>query len=100
MDSLTRGEVGEALRLLRSTKERAQQLGPAERSRAALGLGVGLAAAGRSSEALLEALEGLARAREAQDARGELACARFIAQLAASAGHEPVARAWQALGEG
>jgi hypothetical protein len=100
MDSLTRGEVGEALRLLRSSKERAQQLGPAERSRAALGLGVGLAAAGRSSEALLEALEGLARAREAQDARGELACARFIAQLAASAGHEPVARAWQALGEG
>jgi hypothetical protein len=100
MDSLTRGEVGEALRLLRSTKERAQQLGPAERSRAALGLGVGLAAAGRSSEALLEALEGLARAREAQDPRGELACARFIAQLAASAGHDEVARTWQALGEG
>jgi hypothetical protein len=94
--SLRRGEIGEALRLLRGAKERAQRLGSTERCRATLGYAVGLAAAGRTSEALLDALEGLARAREARDARGSRACSRFIAQLAESSGHGSVVSAWQA----
>lgn len=94
---LERGETGQALRLLRSAKERAQELGAGPRCRAALGYGVGLAAAGRASEALLEGLEALARAREAEDASGERACARFIARLTAGAGHDQEAQAWEAV---
>ncbi len=97
MVCLARGETPEALRFLRSARDLSRRLGPAERSRAALAHGVGLAAAGRDTEALLEALAGLARAREAGDAHGERACARFLAQLSRGAGEAEVATAWEAL---
>ena len=99
MACLRRGETGEALRLLRSAKSRARGLDAEERCRAALAFGVALGSAGRHVEALLEALEALARAREVGDAQGERACARFIAQLTEQAGHHEYARAWRALAE-
>lgn len=95
MASLARGQVADALRLLRRAKDGAKELGPADRSRAALALGVALAAAGRGTEALLEGLEALARAREAHDARGELACAKFLARLSTSAGSADAAATWE-----
>jgi hypothetical protein len=97
MANLVRGETGEALRVLRAARERAQSSGSSERSRAALALAVGLAAARRKADALLEALDGLARAREAGDVRGERACARFLAQLSRSAGDERAAEKWATL---
>lgn len=96
MAQLVRGNVGDALRLLREAKERANQAGPSERCRASLALSVAIAAAGRPSDALLEVLEGLASARRAGDVRGERACAKFTAQLAERAGQPSVAAAWQA----
>ncbi len=97
---IARGAQGEALRLLWQSKERSRDLSAVERCRASLALGVGLAAAGRSSDALLEALDGLARAREAEDERGERACARLVAQLTAAAGRPDLATAWASLAAG
>jgi hypothetical protein len=97
MAFLARGDTGEALRRLRVAKAQSRERGASDRCRAALALGVGLAAAGRTNEALLEALDGLARAREVDDQRGERACARFIVQLADGAGEQDLAQAWQAL---
>jgi hypothetical protein len=51
------------------------------RAQSALALGVGLAAANRPDEALLEALDALARAREGRDARAAGACLAFLAKL-------------------
>lgn len=94
MASLARGQVTDALRRLRSAKLGAARLPPGDKSRAALALGVALASAGRGTEALLEGLEALARAREAHDQRGEIACARFLAQLSHAAGSDDAARTW------
>ena len=97
MARLVRGNTGDALRRLRDAKHRARQLSLSEQCRASLALSVAIAAAGRSTDAMLEALEGLARARRGGDTRGERACAKFLAQLAQKAGQEPVALAWQNL---
>ncbi|XXY45493.1 hypothetical protein WME91_36370 [Sorangium sp. So ce269] len=90
--SLGRGAKDDALRRFRIAAE--AEASPAQRARALLAYGVALAAAGRTEGALLEGLSALARAREAEDRRGEQACARFLAQLAAATGHEDAARAW------
>ncbi|MGK3997260.1 hypothetical protein [Sorangium sp. So ce1024] len=90
--ALGRGAKDDALRRLRIAAEAEAE--PAQRARALLAYGVALAAAGRAEGALLEALSALARAREADDRRGEQACARFLARLAAAAGHEEAARTW------
>ncbi|WP_438018033.1 hypothetical protein WMF18_02670 [Sorangium sp. So ce315] len=90
--ALGRGAKDDALRRLRIAAEAEAE--PAQRARALLAHGVALAAAGRAEGALLEALSALARAREADDRRGEQACARFLARLAAAAGHEDAARTW------
>ncbi|MGK3989806.1 hypothetical protein WME99_42580 [Sorangium sp. So ce136] len=90
--SLGRGAKDDALRRFRVAAE--VEASPAQRARALLAYGVALAAAGRTEGALLEGLSALARAREADDRRGEQACARFLAQLAAATGHEDAARAW------
>jgi hypothetical protein len=94
MAGLARGETGAPLGLLRGAKERTKEAGAAERCRSALALGIALAAAGRETDALLEALEALARAREASDDRGERACSRFLAQLSRGAGDEAAAGLW------
>ena len=97
MASLVRGNIGDALRRLRDAKQRARQLSLSEQCRASLALSVAIAAAGRPLDAMLEALEGLARARRGGDLRGERACAKFLAQLAHKAGEDSVAGAWQSL---
>jgi hypothetical protein len=94
---VARGQIGEALRLSRAVKRESSGLGAPERSRAALAHAIALAAAGRTSEALLEGLDSLARAREATDLRGERACARFLARLSTIAGSAPAADAWSSL---
>ena len=99
MAELSRGETARALRLLRQVKDRAIAADASTRSRAALALGVALASAGRTSEALLEALEALARARECQDATGARACAHFLAQINEQAGQEAAAGHWAALAQ-
>lgn len=97
MASLARGQVTDALRRLRQAKAGARALPPGDRSRAALALGVALASAGRGTEALLEGLEALARAREASDHRGEVACARVLSQLSEAAGADAAAGIWRAV---
>ncbi|MCC6213640.1 MAG: hypothetical protein IT376_02140 [Polyangiaceae bacterium] len=96
--ALGRGQPQEAVRLARGASDRARGRSPAERSRAALVLGMALGGAGRSAEALLEVLDALARAREAGDLGGEVACTRFLARLARAAGHPAAASAWEASG--
>jgi hypothetical protein len=96
--ALRRGATGEALRRLRDAAESVKE--PAQQARARLAYGVALASAGRMEGALLEALEALARAREAGDAHGERACALFMARLSASAGHPAAASAWAVVAKG
>lgn len=98
LGQLVKGNVGEALRRLRDAKATSKNQGSREQCRAALALGIGLAAAGRENDALLEVLDGLARARSARDTRGERACARFLVNVAKRSGRDELAEAWQALG--
>jgi hypothetical protein len=97
MAHLASGRSGEAIRRLRIGKAKVALDPPAVRSRAALALAVALGTSGRPREALLETLDGLARAREASDLRGERACARFVAQLARSLKDHASAAQWEAL---
>ncbi|AUX20080.1 hypothetical protein SOCEGT47_005430 [Sorangium cellulosum] len=90
--SLGRGAKEDALRRFRRAAE--ADAPPMQRARSLLAHGVALAAAGRAEGALLEALSALARAREAEDRRGEQACAQFLARLAAATGHHEAARTW------
>ena len=90
--ALRRGATADALRRLRSATEAVKE--PAQRARARLAYGVALASAGRTDSALLEALEALARAREAAEPHGEHACALFLARLSAAAGHPDAASVW------
>jgi hypothetical protein len=90
--ALRRGATADALRRLRAATEAVKE--PAQRARARLAYGVALASAGRTDSALLEALEALARAREAGDQHGEHACSLFLARLSAAAGHADAASVW------
>lgn len=90
--ALGRGAKAEALRKLRNATELDQP--PAQRARALLAYGVALAATGQAEAALIEALDALARAREASDRHGEEACARFLARLSSAAGFSSAAVTW------
>jgi uncharacterized Ntn-hydrolase superfamily protein len=83
MQDLSAGHTRLAVRTLRAELERLDDAGAVERSKAALALGLALAHAGEATEALLAALEGLARAREGGDRRGEQACMMLVAKLLA-----------------
>lgn len=100
MADLARGDTGDAIRRLRDAVDEARRTKSRDQCRSLLALGVALAAASRNEEALLEVLDGLARAREAMDERGERACIRFLAQLATSAGHPDVGEEWASVAEG
>ena len=76
----------EALAELRRTRARAEGGPPAARCQAALALAMTLAIAGRPEEALLEAVDALARAREAHDPKAVGACMALLAKLYAGAG--------------
>jgi len=88
--SLARGEENldgiEALAHLRRARAEAEG-GPAvTRCQAALALAMALTLAGRAEEGLLEALDALARAREAQQDKAVGACMALLAKLYAGAG--------------
>lgn len=99
MEALSNGDVAEALTALQKGVEKTKSAPPEERARALLAHGIALAATGREGEALLEVLEALGQAREAEDARGEEACARFLAKLTEAAGHPEVALTWKQVAE-
>jgi hypothetical protein len=83
----------EALAELRRVRARVES-GPATaRCQAALALAMTLAIAGRPEEALLEALDALARARETQDPKAIGACTALLVKLYASAGRSSEATA-------
>jgi hypothetical protein len=86
MQDLSRGNATQAVRTLRSELEKLHDAGAVERSKAALALGLALAHAGEAEQALLAALEGLARSREGGDVRGEKACMMLVAQLLVPSG--------------
>ena len=94
MANLARGDYQQGIEGLRLAVVEARARDPGAQARALLSLAVAQALAGDKSEALLHALESLARAREQQDDRGEQAAVRLIAKLAASAGHLDVAERW------
>ncbi len=76
----------DALARLRRARARAEGGPPSARCQAALALGMTLSLAGRCEEALLEALDALARAKEANDPKAIGACMALLAKLYASAG--------------
>jgi hypothetical protein len=87
--SLAGDETGgamETLADLRRVRADAEGGPPAARCQAALALAMGLALAGRPEEALLETVDALARAREADDTRAIGACMALLAKLYAGAG--------------
>jgi hypothetical protein len=84
MQDVSRGHTTQAVRTLRSELEHLHDAGAIERSKAALALGLALAHAGEAEQALLAALEGLARSREGGDVRGERACMMLVAELLGS----------------
>jgi hypothetical protein len=77
---------------LRRARVRAEEAAPAVRCQASLALAVTLSIAGRVEEALLEALDALASARVAQDAKAIQACIAFLAKLYAGAGYPDAGR--------
>lgn len=97
MEALSKGDLAEALTALRKGVEKTKSAPPMERARAKLAHAVGLFASGQEHEALLEGLEALARAREAEDPRGEEACVRFLAKVSESVGKPELALKWREL---
>jgi hypothetical protein len=76
----------EALAELRRARAAVEGGPPAARCQAALALAMTLAIAGRPEEALLEALDALARAREVGDAKAVGACMALLAKLYSGVG--------------
>ncbi len=81
MARLSRGEIGDALRVLKRARASLPKEASVLRCQTSLALGMALAVAGRSEEALLEGMDALSRAREASDTRGTAACLAFLAKL-------------------
>jgi hypothetical protein len=79
-------DTGDVLSDVRRARARVEGAPAATRCQAALALAMTLAIAGRPEEALLEALDALARAREGQDPKAVGACMALLAKLYASAG--------------
>lgn len=77
---------------LRRARARAEGAAPSVRCQVALALALALSISGRVEDALLEALDALASAREAQDARATGASIALLAKLYASAGFPDAAR--------
>ncbi|HSO40997.1 MAG TPA: hypothetical protein VLT33_51080 [Labilithrix sp.] len=86
LSKLGRGDIGDALRVLRRTRSALDPQDHRQRCQTSLALGVALSVAGRPQEALLEGMDALARARHAADERGARACLAFLAKLFTSVG--------------
>ncbi len=92
LSRLGRGDIGDALRVLRRTRAQLDPKDHRVRAQTSLALGVALSVAGRPEEALLEGLDALARARQIGDTAGASACVAFLAKLYASIGRPEVER--------
>jgi hypothetical protein len=100
MARISRGEVGDALRLLRAARSSLDpSSSPAARCQTSLALGFALAVAGRTEEALLEGLDALARAREERNKTAARACLAFLAKLFASVERSEDATRMRSLAE-
>jgi hypothetical protein len=88
MARLGRGDIGDALRVLRRTRSKLDPADHRRRCQTSLALGVALSVAGRSQDALLEGMDALARARQVGDERGAKACLAFLAKLYTSVSRE------------
>ena len=86
MARLSRGQIDESLRALRQSRTAAEGEPAGVRCQASLALAFALQTAGLPDEALLEALDALARAREGSDSRAQAACLAFLAKLFARVG--------------
>ena len=86
LSRLGRGDIGDALRVLRRTRSALDPRDHKLRCQTSLALGVALSVAGRPQEALLEGMDALARARHVGDERGAQACLAFLAKLYSSVG--------------
>lgn len=84
MARLGRGDIGDALRVLRRTRAELAPNDHRRRCQTSLALGVALSVAGRPEEALLEGMDALARARQTKDDHGAKACLAFLAKLYSS----------------
>lgn len=93
--ALDRGAKDEGLRTLRQAADAESR--PGFKTRSQLAYAIALASAGRSESALLEALMALGLARGMQDRAGEVACARFLAQLSKATGHAVAANVWERI---
>ncbi len=91
LSRLGRGDIGDALRVLRRTRSSLDPSDHKQRCQTSLALGVALSVAGRPQEALLEGMDALARARHAEDEHGAIACLAFLAKLYTAQGREEVA---------
>ncbi|HEY8075763.1 MAG TPA: hypothetical protein VIF62_16670, partial [Labilithrix sp.] len=92
LSRLGRGDIGDALRVLRRTRSHLDPKDHRVRAQTSLALGVALSVAGRPEEALLEGLDALARARQIGDDAGASACVAFLAKLYAAIGRPEVDR--------
>jgi hypothetical protein len=81
LSRLGRGDIGDALRVLRKTRSALAVDDHRLRCQTSLALGVALSLAGRYDDALLEGLDALARARQTKDDGGARACLAFLARL-------------------
>lgn len=84
MARLGRGDIGDALRVLRRTRSKLEPGDHRRRCQTSLAIGVALSAAGRPQEALLEGMDALARAKQIGDEQGSRACLAFLAKLYSS----------------
>lgn len=84
MARLGRGDIGDALRVLRRTRSKLEPSDHRRRCQTSLAIGVALSAAGRPQEALLEGMDALARAKQTGDDQGSRACLAFLAKLYSS----------------
>jgi hypothetical protein len=87
------GRAAETLADLRRSRARVDGGSPSAQCHAALALSMGLLMAGRAEEALLDAMDALARAREAHEPRAIGACLAVLAKVYASAGFVEAASA-------
>lgn len=92
LSRLGRGDIGDALRVLRRTRSGLDPRDHKLRCQTSLALGVALSVAGRPQEALLEGMDALARARHVGDERGAEACIAFLAKLYKAQGREESVR--------
>lgn len=88
LSRIRRGDIGAALRVLRRTRAELPEHDHAQRCQTSLAIGVALAVAGRPQEALVEAMDALARARRQEDERAANACLAFLNRLYESVGRQ------------